>query len=323
MIHSVKARLWLTGIALGVLPSQTQAQEAYPSRRINVIVAAGAGGFADGVARIVGDRLQASLGQSVIVENRAGAGGNIGARAVAKAAPDGYTILVSTTSMAINETLYENMGYATSEIVPVAIAGSSPEVIAVHPSHPAKTLAEFLRPADGLPVQYGTAGNGTGSHIAAEYLFRVIAKAPAQHVPFAGGAPAIANVLANQLNAVVATMPALTEHIEAGKLRGIGVASAKRAKAIPGVPTLGEAGFPDYYAASWVGFFVPSATPAAITARLNGSINDALRIPDVQARMEKIGLEITINDLPATAKYFQNEIAFWSTRVTAIGIKVK
>ncbi len=323
MMLKAKAGFLLTGMALGLLILPAQAQDVYPSRRITVLVAAGAGGFADGVARIVSDRLQVLLGQPVIVETRAGAGGNIGARAVAKSAPDGYTILVSTTSMAINETLYENMGYATNEIVPVAIAGSSPEVIAVHPSHPAKTLAEFLKPTDGLPVQYGTAGNGSGSHIAAEYLFRVIAKAPAQHVPFAGGAPAVANVIANQLNAVVATMPALTEHIQAGTLRGLGVASAKRPKAIPQVPTLAEGGFPDYFAASWVGFFVPSPTPAAISSRLNTAINDALRIPDVQARLEKIGLEVTINDMPATAKYFQDEIAFWSKRVTAIGIKVK
>ncbi len=319
-----KAGLAVTGaMILCAIPAAVQAQDVYPSRRITVIVAAGAGGFADGVARIVSDRLSSALGQPVIIENRAGAGGNIGARAVARAAPDGYTILVSTTSMAINETLYENMGYATQEIIPVAIAGSAPEVIAVHPSHPAKTLAEFLKPADGLPVQYGTAGNGSGSHIAAEYLFRMIAKAPAQHVPFAGGAPAVANVLANQLNSVVATMPALTEHINAGTLRGLGVASAKRAAAIPNVPTLAESGFPDYYAASWVGFFVPAATDRQIAVKLNASINDVLRTPDVQARLEKIGLEVMVNDLAATAKFFQDEVAFWSKRVTTIGIKVK
>lgn len=306
-----------------LLPGIVQAQDNYPAKRITVLVAAGAGGFADSVARIVSDRLSAALGQAVIIENRAGAGGNVGARAVARAEPDGYTILVSTTAMAINEALYENAGYATKEITPVAIVGSSPEVIAVHPDNAAKSLAAFLKPADGLPLQYGTAGNGSGSHIAAEYLFRIVAKGQAQHVPFAGGAPAIANVLANQLNSVVVTLPAITEHLQGGKLRGLAVMSAKRHPAVPDVPTLAEAGYPDYYASSWVGFFVPAATPAGVNARLNAEINKVLGIAEVRARLEKLGLEVTVNDLAATSTYFQSEIAFWTKRVNAIGIKIK
>ena len=312
----------LAGVTLFAPAMSAQAQDAWPSRRITVVVAAAAGGFADSVARIVAERLSAALGQPIIIENRAGAGGNIGARGVAQSAPDGYSIVVSTASMAINPTLYDSMGYSMTDLVPVAIVGSSPEVIAVHPSHPAKTLAEFLKPADGLPVQFGTAGIGSGSHIAAEYLFRVLAKAPAQHVPHAGGAPAVANVLANQLNSIVATMPALTSHINAGTLRGLGVASARRQAAIPNVPTLAEAGFPDYYAASWAVFFVPAATPGAVTARLNAEINTILRNPEIQARFDKMGFETMINDLPATQTFFQNEVAFWSKRVSAIGVKV-
>jgi len=298
-------------------------QDNYPSKRITVLVAAGAGGFADSVARIVSDRLAAALGQSVVIENRAGAGGNTGARAVARSEPDGYTILVSTTAMAINEALYENAGYQTKEITPVAIVGSSPEVVAVHPENPAKTLAQFLKPADGLPVLYGTAGNGSGSHIAGEYLFRIVAKGKAQHVPFAGGAPAIQNVLANQLNSVVVTLPAITEHLQAGKLRGLAVMSAKRHPAVPEVPTLAEAGYPEYYAASWVGFFVPSATPGPINGKLNAEINKVLDNNEVRGRLEKLGLEIMKNELPATSKFFQDEIAFWTKRVEAIGVKIK
>ncbi len=322
MLHSARS-LALALAACTAAAGSAAAQDAYPSKRITVLVSAGAGGFIDAIARIVSERLSASLGQPIIVENRAGAGGNIAARAVARGEPDGYTILAATTAMAINEALYANPGYATKEITPVAIVGSAPEMIAVHPDNAAKTLAQFLKPADGLSVQYGTAGNGTGSHIAAEYFFRNVAKAQSQHVPFAGGAPAISNALANQLNSIVVTMLAITEHVRAGKLRGLAVMSAKRHPAIPDVPTLGEAGYPDYYAASWGGFFVPSATPAAVSAKLNAEINKAIATPDVRARLEKLGLELMANDLAATGNFFQNEIKFWTTRVNAIGLKIQ
>lgn len=305
------------------LTTAVSAQEKYPSRRISIVVAAGAGGFADAVTRIIAEKIGPVLGQPVVIENRGGAGGNIAARAVVRSEPDGHTILVSTTSMAINGALYENMGYATGDITPAAIVGAAPEVLAVHPDHPAKSLAEFLKPADGLPVLFGTAGNGSGSHIAAEYLFKILAKAPARHVPFPGGAPAITNVLANQLNSVVATMPALTAHIQSGKLRGLVVMSAKRPAAIPQVPTLEQSGYPGYYASSWVGFFVPSKTNSKTVSILNETINSAIKDPGVKQRFEKLGLEPMINDIPATNKFFQEEIAFWSKRVSALGIKIK
>ena len=309
--------------ALAVLVSETaHAQQSYPAQPVKVVVAAGAGGFADAVARMVSEALSPRIGQTIVIENRGGAGGNIAARAVAQSAPDGYTVLVSTTSMAINGTLYKNMGYATADITPVAIVGSSPEVIAVNPSNPAKSVAQFLKPADGKPVQFGTAGVGSGSHIAAEYLFKMLAKVPSEHVAFPGGAPAIQNVIGNHLNSVVATMPALTEHIRSGALRGLGVASPKRAVAIPGVPTLVEAGYPDYYASSWVGFFVPSKTETAIVQKLNDGINNVLREAAVRERLEKSGLEIMINDTASTVRFFESEIGHWSTRVKAIGVSI-
>ena len=320
---------WLYGAAFAVLASaatftSAAAQQAYPSKQpIRIVVAAGPGGFADAVARLVGEKLAGELKQTTVIENRGGAGGNIAARAVAQSTPDGYTILVSTTSMAINGTLYRNMGYATADITPAAIVGSSPEVIAVHPSNPAKNLAEFLKPADGNPIQYGTAGVGSGSHIAAEYLFNVLAKAKAQHVSFPGGAPAIQNVIGNHLNAVAATMPALASHIRSGALRGLGVASSKRPAAIPDVPTYAEAGYPDFFAASWVGFFVPSKVEPGVVNVLNAGINAVLADAAVKARMETMGLDVMTNDPAATQKFFQSEIAFWSTRVKALGLSIE
>ena len=299
-----------------------RAQQAYPTQAVRIIVAAGAGGFADAVTRVIGDHLGARLGQSIVIENRAGAGGNIGARAVAQSSPDGHTVLVSTTSMAINGTLYKAPGYATSDITPVAIVGASPEVIVVHPSHPARTLAQFLKPADGKPLQFGTAGVGSGSHIAGEYLFKVLAKAPAEHVAFAGGAPAIQNLIGNHLNAVVGTMPAFTEHFRSGALRGIAVMAPRRAEANPDVPTLAEGGYPDFHAASWVGFFAPARTEAAVVTRLNGAINEVLGLAPVIERLRRSGLDIIVNGPADTQRFFQGEIDHWTTRVKALGLSI-
>ncbi len=222
-----------------VLATQPVAAQQYPSQPITIIVAAAAGGFADGVARTVGERLNEKLGQSIVIENRGGAAGNLGARAVATAKPDGHTVLVSTTAMAINGTLYKNMGYRTEDITPVAIVGSAPESIVVNPANPAKNLREFIEAARQKPIEYGSAGVGSGSFIAAEYLFKVVAKAQTVHVPFPGGAPAITALLGNHIQAVAATVSPLVSHIQSGQLRGIGLASREAAsRSFPTCPLM-------------------------------------------------------------------------------------
>ncbi len=303
--------------------STAQAQGAYPEQTIKIVVALPAGGFADSVARVVAEPLSPLLGQSIVIENRGGAGGNIGARAVAAATPDGYTLLVTTTALAINDRLYTSKGYATSDLVPVAIAGSAPEVFVVNPANAAKSLQQLVKPADGKPVQFGTAGVGTGSHIAAEYFFKMVAKVPAEHVAFPGGAPAVQNILGNHINSMVGSLPAVAGHIGDGKMLGLAVASAKRHPAIPAVPTIAEAGFHELLAASWAGFFAPSGTDAAIVRKLNASINQVLAQPAVKQRLDKSGLEIMINDTAATSKFFQAEIERWGTRVQALGLSIK
>ena len=302
--------------------SPALAQTAYPTQLVKMVVALPAGGFADAVARVVAEPLGPVLGQSIVIENRAGAGGNIGARAVAQAAPDGYTVLVTTTAIAINDKLYASKGYATADLVPVAIVGSAPEVIVVHPANPARTLAQLIKPADGKPVQFGTAGVGTGSHIVGEYLFKILSKVPAEHVAFSGGAPAIQNTLGNHVNSMVGTLPAMAEHIRSGAMRGLAVASAKRETTIPDVPTLAEAGYPDFQASSWVGFFVPLSTNSAIVQRLNQSINHVLDLAATRQRLETSGLEIMINDPAQTARFFESEVGRWGTRVQALGLAI-
>lgn len=319
------SRNWIGAIATAVLlgmPAAAMAQTTYPAQLVKIVVALPAGGFADSIARVIAEPLGPKFGQSIVIENRGGAGGNIGARAVAQAAPDGYTVLVTTTAIAINDTLHKSKGYATADLKPVAIVGSSPEVFVVHPANPARTLAELIKPADGKPVQFGTAGLGTGSHIAAEYLFKILAKVPAEHVAFPGGAPAIQNILGNHLNSMVGTLPAMASHIRDGAMRGLAVASPKRAPSIGDVPTLTEAGYPDFFASSWVGFFVPAATDPAIVQKLNTTINQVLKEDAVSSRLEKSGLEITANDIAETDRVFQSEVKHWSERVQALKLSI-
>jgi tripartite-type tricarboxylate transporter receptor subunit TctC len=298
------------------------AQTQPAGQPITIIVAAAAGGFADGVARTIGDKISERLGQKVVVENKGGAGGNLGARTVATAAPDGNTILVSTTSMAINGTLYKNMGYATSDITAVAIVGSAPEAIVVHPSNPAKNLKEFIAAASGKNIEYATAGVGSGSYIAAEYLFKVLAKVQTVHVPFPGGAPAVTAVLGNHVGALAATVSPLIVHINAGKLRGLGIASAKRYPVVPDVPTYAENGFADFTAASWVGFFVPAKTASAATERLNSAINEALNDGAVQERLKRFGLQPMQGNTAETARFFNSEVDHWGKMVRTLGLSI-
>jgi len=306
-----------------VLAAQPAAAQQYPSQPITIIVAAAAGGFADGVARAVGERLNEKLGQSIVIENRGGAAGNLGARAVATAKPDGHTVLVSTTAMAINGTLYKNMGYRTEDITPVAIVGSAPESIVVNPSNPAKNLREFIEAARQKSIEYGSAGVGSGSFIAAEYLFKVVAKAQTVHVPFPGGAPAITALLGNHIQAVAATVSPMVSHIQSGQLRGIGLASQKRLAVVPDVSTYAENGIADFYAASWVGFFVPSQTDAKVVARLNGALNEIVKEAAVQERLNRFALEPMYGNPAETAAFFKSESARWGKMVTTLGMSIE
>ena len=215
-------------IALVVLGACEAGAQTYPARDITFVVAFAPGGVADTLARFVGKGLSERLGRTVVVENRGGAGGNIAAAAVARAAPDGYTLLVTTTAVAINETLRPNKGFAASDLKPIAIVASSPEALVTGPGNPAASLADFLKAAKGKNITFGSAGAGSGSHIAAEYFFKEIAKISAMHVPFQGGAPAIAATIGNQIDAMATTLGGgAAAQIASGKLKGLGVASAQ------------------------------------------------------------------------------------------------
>jgi tripartite-type tricarboxylate transporter receptor subunit TctC len=299
--------------------AQPAAAQTYPTQTITFQVGFAAGGIADVVARLVGLKLSERLGQTVVVENRGGAGGNLAAKAVSGAAPDGYTILATTTGLAVNETATRNKGFSVDDLRTIAIVAFSPDVLAVHPSNPAKDLKEFIKNGKEKSFTYGSAGVGTGPHIGAEYFFREVAKVQAVHVPFTGGAPAVQSAIGNHVDAIVLTLPTVVPPITQGLLRGIGLASATRNSAVPNVPTYGEMGFPNVYSGSWVGFFVPAKTPNAIVAKLNAEINGVMQEPQAQQKLKAIGFDVMIKGQAEAEQYFRSEVASWGKMTRAIG----
>jgi tripartite-type tricarboxylate transporter receptor subunit TctC len=294
--------------------------QAYPTKPVRVVVAFAPGGFADGVARLVGQKLAERLGQPVVIDNRGGAGGNIAAKLVAAAPSDGYTLLVNTAAMSINVSLYKNPGYQFSEFVPVALTGSTPGLFAVHASNPAGSLQDLIRSAKAKGLNYATAGVGSSSHLAGDYLFRSLAGLNATHVPYQGGGPAVAAALASQVEVLSLSMPPVVPHIKGGRLKGLAVSSLKRVAALPDVPTVTEGGFANFEERSWVGYFAPAGTPAGVVKRLNDEINQALGMADVRARLDALGLEPQPGTAAEFAAYVRAEVAKWAKIVKTTGI---
>ena len=310
---SFVATLIVVGLA------QPARAQTYPTQNITFQVAFAAGGIADVIARLVGQKLGERLGRIVVVENRGGAGGNLAAKSVSGAAGDGYTILATTTGLAVNETATKNKGFSVADLRTIAIVAFSPDVLAVHPSNPAKDLKEFIKNGKDKSFTYGSAGVGTGPNIGAEYFFREVAKVQALHIPFTGGGPAVTAAIGNHVDAIVLTLPTVVPSITQGLVRGIGLASATRNSAVPNVPTYGEMGFPNVYSGSWVGFFAPAKTPDAIVAKLNAEINAIMKEPEAQQKLKIIGFDAIIKTEAEAADYFKSEVATWGKMTRAIG----
>jgi tripartite-type tricarboxylate transporter receptor subunit TctC len=311
--HALAAGALIAGFALPA------AAQTYPSRNVTMIVAFPAGGIADIIGRLVSTKLADRLKQSVVVENRGGGGGNIAGKAVASAAPDGYTLLTTTTSLAVNHTASKNKGFETSDLRPIAIVAFTPDVLAVHPSNPAKNLKEFIANAKDKSFTYGSAGPGTAPQIHAEYFFGHVAKVKYVHVPFQGGAPAITAALGNHVDAIVLSFPPMAAHLRSGALRGLGIASQQRNKTIPDVPTYGEMGYPNFYSGSWIGVFAPAKTPDAVVAKLNAEINAVMKEPDSLDRLAKAGFDPMTNNVREAEAFFKSEIESWGKMVKATG----
>jgi tripartite-type tricarboxylate transporter receptor subunit TctC len=309
----------LAALAFAHLPVYAAAQEAWPNKRLTMTVGFAAGGFADSVGRVIARKLSERLKHPVIVQNLDGAGGNIAARNVSVAAADGYTFLVTTTSLAINETLSKDKGFTADSLVPVAIPVEAPEMLVGNPKHNIRSLAEALDYAKTGKLYFGSSGVGSGSHIAVEYFFKVLAKVEAKHIPFKGGHPAMHALLTGDVNLLASTATAKPA-IRSGELVGLAVAGDQRDPSIPDVPTYAELGYRGFKASSWVGVFVPAGTPDTVVERLNTEINATMADPDMQRQLEQMGLLASTRSARETAALFKSDVTRWREMVQAIGL---
>src|SRR5882672_2199559 len=311
--------------ALAAFAISTLAQaQAYPSRPIRMIVAYPPGGGTDIVGRIVAQKLGETLGQSIVVENRGGASGNIGTEVAAHAVPDGYTVLMGNVAPnAINVSLFKNLPFdLVADFAPVSLVASTPNILVVHPSTPARTVKEVVALAKARPgtLNFASAGVGSSSHLAGE-LFRVLAHADIVHVPYKGAGPAMVDVLSGQVQLYFATMPAAMPHVKSGKLAPIAVASARRSPALPDAPTIAESGVPGYEASTWYGLLAPAHAPDAAIARLHQGVVQVLGDAALRDKLAGQGFE-AIGDSPGEfAAYIKSEIAKWGKVIRDAGIR--
>ncbi|MEP7156932.1 MAG: tripartite tricarboxylate transporter substrate binding protein [Betaproteobacteria bacterium] len=300
------------------------AQDKWPSKPIKYIVPFPPGGTTDILARLLANKLSAALGQQVVVENKAGAGGNIGSDFVAKSAPDGYTILGGTiSSHAINVSMYANMPYdPVKDFVPITLIGTNANVLVVDPKNPAKDLKELIAQAKAKPgaMSFASAGNGTSQHLSGE-LFKAMAGLQMEHIPYKGSAPAIQDVMAGQVPMMFDTTVVAGPHIKGGNVRALAVTSAKRVKGMETIPTMAEAGVPGYELVSWQGIFAPAGTPKAIVTRLNAELVKIIAMPDIRERLDSLGVDPVANTSEQFAAFQKAEIAKWAKVVKDANIK--
>jgi tripartite-type tricarboxylate transporter receptor subunit TctC len=307
-----------------VLPAASRIAwaQAYPTRSVRVIVTAPAGGGYDIVARLMSQFLSERLGQQFIVENRPGAGGNIGTETVVRADADGYTLLLVASANAINTTLYDKLNFNfIRDIAAVAGIISLPEVMVVNPSLPAKTVPEFTAYAKANPgkLSMASGGNGTPGHVAGE-LFKMMTGVKMVHVPYRGLAPALTDLLGGQVQVAFGSVPSSIEHIRTGKLRSLAVTTAMRTEALPDIPTLGEF-VPGYEASFWYGVGAPKATPAEIVEKLNKEINAGLTDPKIKARLADLGGAVLALSPADFEKLIADETEKWAKVIKFMGIK--
>jgi len=311
-------------IVLALCVAASAHAQTWPSKPVRFVIPFAPGGPADIIARLTGQQLTEILGQPVVVESRAGAGGNIGAAAVAKSAPDGYTALVTTSAFAVNVSLSPNSGYdAERDFIPVAVVAKQANLIFVHPSVPAKNLAELLAVAKAGKFAFASPGSGTTPHLTAENLFNQIWKLDMQAIHFRGAGPSASAVVAGEppigAGAVATPLP----FVKSGRLRAIAVSSATRVPALPEVPTFAESGFPGVEDDTWIGIFLPAGTPPAIVQRMNAAVNQALQNADMKEKLATLAFDPVGGTPKQFADYVKVEIVKWGKVVRAGNIKAE
>jgi tripartite-type tricarboxylate transporter receptor subunit TctC len=296
--------------------------QSYPTRPVRLVAGFPPGGAVDMVARLMGQWLSERLGTPFVIENRAGAGGNIAAEAVVRASPDGYTLLMVNVANAINATLYDKLSFnIIRDIAPVASIMRAPGVMVVTPSVPAKTVPEFIAYARANPgkINMASAGNGSSGHVFGE-LFKFMTAVNMQHVPYRGGAPALTDLLGGQVQVYFGPIPETIEHIRAGKLRPLAVTTAMRLESLPNIPTVGEF-VPGYEASGWHGVGVPTNTPREIVEKLNSEINAALADPKLKARLADLGGTVLVGSTADFGKLIADETEKWAKVIKYAGAK--
>jgi tripartite-type tricarboxylate transporter receptor subunit TctC len=312
-------------LAGACLPAATPAfaqTPAWPTKPVRFVVAFAPAGPADIIARLLGQKLGEVLGQSVVVENRPGAGGSVASALVAKADPDGYTLMINTSSYAVNPAMQRNLGFDPEKDLTLAsLVASSPNLIVAAPSLKAQTLKDVLADARSGTYNYGTAGAGTTPHLTAEYLFKVLGKVNVTHVPFQGAGPAMNAAMAGTTQLASVALPAAVELVKAGRVRGLVVTGSKRSAALPDVPTVAESGFPGFEDLTWVGVFAPARTPDAILQRINREVAAIQRDPEFQAKLAAAGFEPMGGSSARARDYLRSEITKWARVVRETGAK--
>lgn len=319
----INRRQAVASLVAGPLGLAAVSAQTFPSKPVRIIVGYTAGGAVDLIARALGQQLQASLGQPVVIDNRPGAGTNIATRLLADAAPDGSTLMLAANALAANVSLFQPPPYdLAKEITPISLVGRVPVVLAVAANSPATSLQQFLASAKAKPksVNYGTPGNGSTPHLAME-AFERAAGVQLTHVPYKGGAQAITDVLGGHLQSVAVNALEVLPHVKAGKMRVLGVMTPKRSSIFPDVPTVAEQGFPGFEASVWYGIVGPAHMPPAVVARLHEDVNKALASPDVRERLASAGGEVLPGPTAQFAKLLDDESARYAKLVKEAGIK--
>ena len=317
----------LSALIIGSVSLGAAAQTPpYPVKPVKLVVGFAPGGAADYVARAMSDAFGKAMGQPVVIENRAGAGSSIAADLVAKAAPDGYTILIaSPSSMSVNPALNPKLGYTTKDFAPVTKLTSSPLVIAASPASGITSVQDLIAKAKKAPgtLNYATSGNGSAPHLGAA-LFTQLTGVQMQHIPFRGGSLAVQSVIAGDTQLTFGTPPSVLPMVEAGRLKGLAVSTRERTSLVPGVPGMAESGLPDYAIEFWYGFFVPAATPPAVIKKIFEAAATAMQQPNVKAALAREGTDVTLSSSPEQFAAFLNEDAkFWVKLVKDAGVKLE
>jgi tripartite-type tricarboxylate transporter receptor subunit TctC len=309
----------LAGFFMLVAAGAASAQDWPKQKPIHLVVAFGPASTTDLVARLVQPKLTEALGQSVVVENKTGAGGNVGAQLVKRSAADGYTILVTSVAFAVNPSLYDNAGYEMADFAPVILGPTTPNIITVNPSVPVKNLQELVALARKEKLSYASSGIGTTTHLSMERI-KTIAKVDITHVPYQP-AQAVGAAVAGHTQISSTSMPPAVPHARAGRVRAIAVTSAQRSPALPDVPTVNEQGFSGFDDLTWIAFFAPAGTPQDLVSRINNEVGRALAAPDVRERLAQLGLEWRANTPGEFAAFLREEVQKWAQAVKDSGAK--